>query len=70
METKKKKTKITIQAVLEATFVFETLKSSSPEEAGTDLTCVSDPAQVVQDVVKRWVGLLTCLGELAVRLTG
>lgn len=36
---------------------------SSPEETWTDLTCVSDPAQVVEDVVERRVGLLTCLGN-------
>lgn len=28
-----------------------------------DLTCVSDPAQVLQDVVEGRVGLLTCLGN-------
>lgn len=27
------------------------------------LTCMSDAAQVVQDIVERLVGLLTCLGN-------
>lgn len=59
---RERETKKNIQ-VLNAQVTESSTESSSPEKTWTDLTCVSDPAQVVEDVVERWVGLLTCLGN-------